>query len=903
MGYRLGSKVFVALLAVVVLASVRVFQNYTQIDAAYNVLVLPFTSLDNRGYCTASDCGHEVNYIHGDGMEPAISPPGIGASQSEISAFLTALATLPESHQHGQDGSKASEHEAAMGLAERGDATHVAIGDGDWFDPNIWSNGQVPNDGARVLIPDGVSVDYGAVSDVRLFTVRVDGNLEFKTDVDSRMVFDTFLIDATGQLTIGTADEPVEAETSIDLVVANNGPIDTAWDPLLLSRGLISHGKVMIHGSEKDSHEKVDDDPMAGDMSLSFADVPNGWEVGDTIVVAGTKYEGHKWDNSIKAVRPYESEDEVRVITQIDSDGTVHFDQPLEFNHDTPRDDLKTSVANYTRNVSIETEGGDQAEVYERGHIMFMHSDDVDVHYLEVHELGRTDKSVASVEQSDQNNAFDTNVQGRYSLHLHRTGTGDVDEPVTIAGSSVWGSPGWGFVHHDSNAILENNASYNTFGAGYVAETGNEIGAWHDNIAIYAEGISWSSPKNASDTSGNTFDIAKGGDGFWFQGRMVESSNNIAAGVNVGFVYFHRNGDDRMIKFDSDLFEYPDALFGETEVSAGSVPILEFQGNEAFAAKEGLHVAKANPNQGNDVWSHLKDFVAWNVKSGVKLEYTSHYILENFDVIGKAATPYSKAEEGISLGNNTSEITIIDAKIDSFDVGIELKKNWVNIDASTEQHSYVIIDPSITNTNENYLDYNPSFDKIISELDLPDLAPDLTLDPITLDSSATLITGTKSDTLGEVDFPGGTDRVRIQKEEAVKMLEENGYWTTSDGKTYFLVDIYFTDRVTGEVFFETHSVDVPGNVAGDFGKPNSPYANAKYNGEQDISIHEGWAIAGTTILDTATPAIMAGDDGIASAQEAGFIDGVEVWELLTDGQPLLDLEAVGEEDTSIPEFV
>ena len=171
-------------------------------------------------------------------------------------------------------------------------------------------------------------------------------------------------------------------------------------------------------------------------------------------------------------------------------------------------------------------------------------------------------------------------------------------------------------MHHDSNAVLENNASYDTFGAGFVAETGNETGTWSDNIAIYAQGQSWTAPKGAVTLSADQFDTAVGGDGFWFQGRLVTSTDNVAASVNTGFVYFHRDGDDRMIDVPAENFAYEDALM-RTSVSADDTPILSFSGNETFAAREGLHVVKSNPAQGHDVWSHLDDFTAWSVQSGV----------------------------------------------------------------------------------------------------------------------------------------------------------------------------------------------------------------------------------------------------------------------------------------------
>ena len=50
-----------------------------------------------------------------------------------------------------------------------------------------------------------------------------------------------------------------------------------------------------------------------------------------------------------------------------------------------------------------------------------------------------------------------------------------LDNPVQIIGNAVYGSPGWGYVHHDSNAILENNASFDTFGAGCAGSTANPV--------------------------------------------------------------------------------------------------------------------------------------------------------------------------------------------------------------------------------------------------------------------------------------------------------------------------------------------------------------------------------------------------------------------------------------------
>ena len=842
--------------------------------------------------------GHSGGPVTGDDPDdhgghndapPAITPPGVGASQTEINSYLNALASQSEVHVHDSNEAKAGEHNAAMDLVPRGDATHVAIGDGDWFDPSIWSNGEVPGDNAKVLIPDGVAVEYGGVSDARLFTVRIDGALDFATDVDSKMIFDTMVATPTGHLIIGTASDPVDPNVDINLIVANNGPIDTNWDPMLLSRGIIAHGETTIHGAVKDSHEKVIDDPMAGDTSVKFAEIPEGWQVGDTIVIAGTRYDGHSWDNTVKDVVLHPSEDEVRVITAIEDDGTIRFDEALVHDHDAPRADLKTSVANYTRNISVETENADTAEVYERGHVMFMHSDNVDVRYAEFHELGRTDKSEPA-HSANEGDDFDANVQGRYSLHLHRTGLNDIDDPAILVGNAVYGSPGWGFVHHDSNALLENNASFDTFGAGFVAETGNEIGAWDDNIAILAQGVSWDRPKNTSLLE--EFDIARGGDGFWFQGRMVESSNNVAASVNTGFVYFHRDGsrDDGMIDFDADLFAYPEALLYNDQTSPQLTPILSFEGNEVIAAFQGLHVVKANPNQEHDVWSVLKDFTAWNVYSGVHLEYTAHYLLQDFDLIGRSdENPYLAFGTGVHFGNNTGEVVIADSSVDNFINGINFNKSWVSQFEGMPDalHKFIVVDTDVINTDNTFLNYDPSIDRVISRDDVSAQAPDLQLDTSRLvygdwQSGTTVIlnlTGTKSDSLGQTDYPGGVDTFQIKQYQMQRVLDEKGYYTTPDGEDYFLMEIYLTDRLTGEVYAETHPVYLTHSTYG-----------ASFNGVQDITNQGGTLYAGDTPLDVAVPyaaqaqqtsAAMVEDEQMAEHMHAAST--LETWLSSYDG--------------------
>ena len=438
-------------------------------------------------------------------------------------------------------------------VIDNADITHTAVADGAWFDGSTWDNG-IPGEGDTALVPPGIQVTYAGSSPAALHGIRVDGALTFSPSVVSELTLDTLEVEHTGELVIGTAEDPVTGNVSIRFV--SDSDIDTLEDPGLLGRGLVASGPVTIHGQAKTVHTKVAVDPLAGQDTITLAEAPRNWQVGDTLVVTGTRYSGWKWDNDVQDVIYHGTQDEVVTITALNGD-QVTFDPPLQYDHVSPRPDLKASVANFTRTVSFRTVNGESVPVHRRGHVMFRHHNDVDVRYAAFHQLGRTDKSVPSFNSGDLGTLVpDDNIRGRYSFHFHRSGIDEPASPGIAVGNAVFNSPGWGYVHHDSNAIFHNNASYETFGAGFVAETGNEIGAWTNNIAIKAQGNSAFNPKNGNDP--DEFDMGRTGDGFWFQGRMVRAVGNVAASVNHGYVYLHRGS--RMRGFPNDAFMLPEAL-------------------------------------------------------------------------------------------------------------------------------------------------------------------------------------------------------------------------------------------------------------------------------------------------------------------------------------------------------
>ncbi|MEE4330693.1 MAG: cadherin-like domain-containing protein, partial [Wenzhouxiangella sp.] len=723
----------------------------------------------------------------------------------------------------------------------------------------------------------GVEVDFGTTTEIR--DLLVQGDLRFDVQADSSLSVETLEVGMTGSLEIGSVAAPVAAQASVEIVFRSEGELDPASDPDLIRRGLLGNGRVTIHGTPRTVHVKVAVDPLAGDDTLTLAEAPDNWQIGDTIVLTGTTYSGWRWDNDIQAVRYFGTRDEVRQITAIDG-AEITLDAPLDHDHTTPRADLKASVANFSRNVSFRNSGGGELPVHRRAHVMLMHASHFDVRYAAFWHLGRTDKSVASFDLDQIDTLMpDSNVRGRYPLHFHISGIDNARAPAIALGNAVFGSAGWGYVHHASNAVFHNNASFDTHGAGFVAETGDEIGTWVDNIAIKAEGNRAFNPKNGIDVA--NFDMARTGTGFWFQGRMVRSTGNIAASVNQGFAYLHRGS--RMRSFPNTAFMLPEALRRDAPTNPDDAPILQFHDNEAFASAVGLYVVKANPNQQHDIHSHFSNFTAWEVRGGSAMEYTSHYLLEGFDIIGKTPEPFSGPQFGIEFGNNTSDMVINGARIENMPEGIRLGKGFTN-PTPPEANQYVVIDAEFIDVDTEYVDLDPAIDTIISSSELvPDrMAVTLNngelleyLSPATNAGVGLDFIGEKLDSIGPTPVPAGTDDIGVPNYEMIAICEQDGYYRDAEGTPWVIVEEYFTDRATGTIHKFGLPVRLGPEVDDRLGNPFHAWSDAFQRGVIDFGNQPPSAGEDRALTDIETEVLI---DLLANDSDPDgdslFIDGI-----------------------------
>ncbi|MBA4065580.1 MAG: hypothetical protein C0501_18075 [Isosphaera sp.] len=540
--------------------------------------------------------------------------------------------------------------------------THrLAVSGGSWSNPNSWvrpdgSNG-VPTADANVLIPAGMTAVVTHVDTAALRTVRVDGTLRFSTTVNTGLLVDTMVVTSTGTLRMGTAANPVRADVRATLTIADRGPIDTQWDPTQISRGLISVGTVSMHGATVTAYAPLAQPAAAGQTTLVFggSSVPDGWRVGDRLVVTGTN--------------PNANQDETTTITSI-SGGTVTLSAPLRFAHAAPAGQ-SLYVANLTRNVSVRSQN--PADLTRRGHVEFMDEPTVSVAFAGFYDLGRTDKTRVIddpvLDAGGQVASGGTNPRGRYSLHVHRTGLEPADL-VTVRGSVVSGSPGWGFASHSSRVSFEDNVAFNVTGSGFVTEAGDEVGAFRRNLAVRANGTA-----GALEDRMAQGDFGQLGHGFWFQGAGVTVEDNIAVGTrSAGFLFFNQGLNEAGLgvrRFVSAYLDNPALAQGQATIAVRDVPITNFRRNVAYATGPGFQTWKTLLNATHTGASLIEDFTAWNVKSarGIHIPYTNNLTLRNVRVFGNTANP---AGTGIDRNDVTRNITYDNVRVEGFAVGINV---------------------------------------------------------------------------------------------------------------------------------------------------------------------------------------------------------------------------------------
>ena len=101
--------------------------------------------------------------------------------------------------------------------------------------------------------------------------------------------------------------------------------------------------------------------------------------------------------------------------------------------------------------------------------------------------------------------------------------------------------------------------------------------------------------------------------------------------------------------------------------------------------------------------SVLEDFTAWNVDLGAGLEYTSHYTLKDFDIIGNEDSLYTPRDYGILFGGNVSDMTIVNPTIENFTWGIASEQELSRIRICLRNFMTItVIDATFIDVDTNF---------------------------------------------------------------------------------------------------------------------------------------------------------------------------------------------------------
>ncbi len=548
---------------------------------------------------------------------------------------------------------------------------------GAWNDPKTWKGGRVPTDGARILIHKEHRVTINREIRIHYRTIKVEGELAFNPHRDTALYVDTILTMPGSVLRIGEPQHPIDPDRTARIIISDyneEGMItgDTKssdYDPLRIGQGILTNGLFLAHGAYKTPYLMVKNRGIeAGKKRIFTYEAPEGWHVGDKVALLGTAPSG--------------TETEVRTIASIDGK-VITVDEPFAFDHLIPEtaikdDRLHVHIANLTRNIIIESDPqvlkgkgdkNDPKNVEHRGHVLFMHNNNVNIHSVAFVELGRTnkkfplDETIFTSEDADAKaTKIGTNQAARYPVHFHRAG---LDGKVgRIFDCVIDQSPGWGYVNHSSNVIMKENVAYGVYGASFITEAGDENGIFEGNMAIATRGYGRSTVKGWGSRTKYFGDGGFQGNGFWIIGPNVKIVDNIVNGSsNSAFAMRRSTIDDVTGIVDSD---------SQQEQPYANVGLKNFSGNIAYGNSGGVFGILGGTRQ--HAIEKLVGLLAWNNAAMSNSEmiswwYPDDVSIDGLKMIGDIHNP---RYIGIGTQSKLRRTTLKNIKIEGLEVGLRI---------------------------------------------------------------------------------------------------------------------------------------------------------------------------------------------------------------------------------------
>jgi hypothetical protein len=433
----------------------------------------------------------------------------------------------------------------------------------------------------------------------------------------------------------------------------------TSWDTTQLTLGIVVMGQIEIMGQTKTNMLKLGGDALRGQRTISLAQPPVGWKVGDSLIVT----RGGNLNAS--------SNGEDLVAIQSIVGNVITTTANLNKNHEGRIvDNLHCYVGNLTRNITFRSTIADT--VHQRGHFMVMHNDiNVQIKDAAFVDMGRTDKSrltddfvwdkwlqpptfkskISALGQECAEMRANaphliTNSRGRYSIHLHQLGTTAGANIAEVTGNVVWGNPGWGITHHDSYANVSDNVVFEVIGGGIVSETGSELGFWDNNLVVDVQKGHSTDPYTAA-----VFydDYLYSGQGLAMKGRAVICRNNVIANAFNGVGIINMNPStqnlDRVdalalatLRPNFQINQFPLSINGYSSEGDGVMPVevaLIMENTTVIGCNQGLRSIERDMGVNHESRSIFDGFIAWGVNQGLSITYQADYSFKDVFISGK----------------------------------------------------------------------------------------------------------------------------------------------------------------------------------------------------------------------------------------------------------------------------
>jgi hypothetical protein len=553
--------------------------------------------------------------------------------------------------------------------------TIYSVASGNWSDPQVWSAGRIPARDDVVAISAENVVVYDKEKSPALDTVAVldGGHLTFRDGVATHLLTANLMVMPEGTLTIGTELDPIDADATTTITIRDK-PLDFEHDPAQWGTGVVAWGTIDVYGAAKTPFVRLAMDGRAGDAEVLLEHAPDGWRVGDELVIPETRQFEYGPGGTNQQLRT----EKVR-IQSIDGN-RVTLTNPLAYDHFGARNAAGESVAlphaaNIMRNVTIQS----QNPTGTRGHTVFLDRADVDVHHAAFSNLGRTKNDPLDSTTFDPHGEvthIGTNQIGRYPVHIHHLigpeSRVETDEyQFSFVGNAVTDSLKWPMAIHDAHyGQIKDNVVWGGFGFGIGTEDGSEShNVFEGNFVSSIRGTTG----RGKDREGRE------GDGFWFAGPNNSVRNNVVADVLKAGYNIYGGANASAFPQVIPAFRGADKLQPGQGITVpmASVAVPEFDNNEVYSALMGIETWYLgydnyyHPYQGMPE-TVIGDFLAWHTHRFVFFgNQQNHLTLDRMRAFGDPAFVHIHARSvGIMLLQSKA-VTVRDAEIENYRMGVD----------------------------------------------------------------------------------------------------------------------------------------------------------------------------------------------------------------------------------------